>query len=123
MPSAGHGFGTAAFSYGDINRDGTEDALVVFNPEQCDGGNASMNIQIAVLILSANNGSNYIVDHKKLEHIKGVPTDMWTTFQRVKSDGKIVGTAYGYKPTDGRCCPSRHATFTYTYPNNKLIID
>lgn len=120
---ASHGFGTAAFSYGDINRDGTEDALVVFNPQQCDGGNASMNMQTAILILSANNGSHYIVDDKKLEHIKGAPTDMWTKFERVKSDGRIAGTAYGYRRTDPRCCPSRQAAFTYAYPNNKLIMD
>ena len=117
------GFGTAKFSYGDINRDGIEDAMVAFNPRQCDGGNALMNAQTAILILSVNNGSRYIVDDKKLENIKGLPSDMWTLFERVKSNGSITGTAYGYRDTDARCCPSRQAAFTYTYPNSKMRIN
>lgn len=117
------GFGTAAFSYGDINRDGVEDALVVFNPRQCDGGNALRNAQTAVLILSANNGSRYFYDEKRLENLKGLPNNMWAKFKRVKSNGDITGTAYGYRDADGRCCPSLQAAFTYTYQNNKLRIN
>lgn len=116
-------FGTAAFSYGDINRDGLEDALVVFNQRQCDGGNALMNAQTALLILSADNGSRYLVDDKRLENLKGLPNDMWARFKRVKSNGDITGTAYGYRDADARCCPSLQAAFTYTYQNNKLRIN
>jgi len=116
------GFGTAAFSYGDINRDGAEDALVVFNPLQCDGGNALMNAQKAVLVLSASNGSRYFVDDTRLENIKGLPDGMWAFFERVTSSGKITGTAYGYSGADARCCPSLKAGFLYTYPSSKLNI-
>jgi len=116
------GFGTAAFSYGDINRDGAEDALVVFNPLQCDGGNALMNAQTAILILSADKGSRYFYDDKRLENLKGIPNEMWTIFKRVRSNGDITGIAEGYRDTDPRCCPSLQASFTYTYKNNKVIM-
>jgi len=114
------GFGTAAFSYGDINRDGAEDALVVFNPHQCDGGNALMNAQVAILILSADKGSRYFYDDKRLENLKGIPNEMWAIFERVRSNGDITGIAYGYRDTDPRCCPSLQTAFTYTYRNNKM---
>ncbi len=117
------GFGTAAFSYGDINQDGIEDALVIFNPRQCDGGNALMNAQTAVLILSSINDTRYFVDDKRLESLKGLPNDMWAIFERVKGNGAISGTAYGYRDKDARCCPSIQAAFTYTYPTNKLRIN
>jgi hypothetical protein len=120
--SVNQGFGTAGFSYGDINRDGTEDALVTFNPWQCDGGNALMNAQTAVLILSASDGPRYFVDDTRLENIKGLPNGMWAVFERVTSSGKITGTAYGYSDADARCCPSLKAGFTYTYPSSKLNI-
>ena len=82
-----------------------------------------MNAQKAVLILSANNGSRYFFDDKKLENLNGLPSEMWARFERVKSNGSITGTAYGYRDADARCCPSRQAAFTYTYPNRKLRIN
>jgi len=120
--SVNKGFGTAGFSYGDINRDGIEDALVTFNPWQCDGGNGLMNVQTAVLVLSASNGSRYFVEDTRLDNIKGLPNGMWTSFERVTSSGKITGTAYGYSYGDARCCPSLKADFSYTYPSRKLNI-
>ena len=119
----GSGFGTAGFSYGDINKDGKEDALITFNPQQCDGGNALMNAQTTVLILSANNGSRYIVDDKKLENLKGLPDGMWARFEKFTRSGNITGTAFGYRNSDPRCCPSLKADFTYTYPSSRINLN
>lgn len=120
---SGMGFGTAGFSYGDINKDGIEDALVTFNPQQCDGGNALMNAQTTVLILSANNGSRYIINDKKLENLKGLPDGMWARFERVTRSGNIAGTALGYRNSDPRCCPSLKADFTYAYPSSRINLN
>jgi len=117
------GFGTAAFSYGDINRDGRQDALVVFNPRQCDGGNALMNSQTAIVILSNNGSSPYLIEDKKLENLNGLPTGMWKIFESVKESGTITGTAYGYTNKDARCCPSIKRSFTYTYPGQSLKLN
>jgi len=123
MLTASHGFGTAKFSYGDINRDGRQDALIVFNPRQCDGGNASMNSQTAVVILSIEGSSRYWVDDKKLENLNGLPSGMWKIFESVNGSGTISGRAYSYGDKDPRCCPSIQRTFTYIYPSQSLQLN
>jgi len=114
------GFGTAGFSYGDINGDGKVDALVEFNPRQCDGGNGLMNVQIAILILSSRNNSSYKVDDRRLDRLEGIPDNLNLHFEKVNGYGTITGTAYGYSYSDARCCPSIRKPFSYYYPANRL---
>ena len=87
----------------DINHDNKLDALFTFNPDQCDGGNALMNAQIRVLILS--NGSTYITDDNFIDKIESKLKKGWLNIERV-NDRTFYGTYYEYKDTDGRCCPS-----------------
>ncbi len=131
------GFGSASFSFADINQDGVTDALTTFNPKQCDGGNASMHSQVALLILSKNARHSYKVDDQTLENLHDdqtlrnllETTEGWfLRFQEVQGNGIVSGTAYAFhsgdkfKPGDARCCPSIWKAFTYTYLSKRVTL-
>ena len=105
------------FSFTDINADNKLDAVVTFNPNQCDGGNALMNAQVRLLILS--NGISYITDDTYVNKIESRFTEGWFNIEKA-SYGTVFGTYYQYKETDGRCCPSIRRPFTIDYKTKEL---
>ncbi|MBM3417234.1 MAG: hypothetical protein FJY20_12555 [Bacteroidetes bacterium] len=105
--------------YSDINGDGKLDALITFHPVQCDGGNAMMNAQSRLLIISK--GSSWVTDDKFIESIES-KKDGWLSVSGV-TEGTIFGTYYEYAADDGRCCPSIKKSFTLDYKTRKLTID
>lgn len=104
-------------SFTDINNDNKLDAIVTFSPDQCDGGNALMNAQIRVLILSNNAG--YIIDDTYIDKIETRFKKGWFNIEKA-SYGTFFGTYYEYKETDGRCCSSIRRPFTIDYKTKKL---
>lgn len=105
--------------YADINGDGKLDGLVTFHPQQCDGGNAMMNVQDRVLILSK--GTGYTTDAAFISNIEQ-KKDGWLSVSGV-SGGTIFGTYYNYAAEDGRCCPSIRKPFTIDFKSKKLNIE
>ncbi len=104
-------------SYTDINQDGKVDGLVLFRPNQCDGGNALMNIQIKLLILSSPN--KYIVDDKFMNVFESQNGKGWFILDNA-TEGTIYGTYYEYTETDGRCCPSIRRKISIYFSSKKL---
>lgn len=104
-------------AFTDINNDNKLDAIVTFNPDQCDGGNALMNAQIRVLILSS--GVSYVTDDAYIDKIESRLKKGWLSIEKA-SYGTFFGTYYEYKETDGRCCPSIRRSFTIDYKTKKL---
>lgn len=89
-------------SWGDLNLDGTEDALIIFHPMQCDGGNGSMKFQYALLIISNEN------EYYFLEHYPSTNLGMggyYYYYNSIEKNG-INASYYEYKNEDSRCCPS-----------------
>jgi hypothetical protein len=107
-------------SFTDINDDGKLDGLVTFLPDHCDGGNALMNTQIRVLILS--NAANYIADDQFLDNIQQRLKKGWVIIHAVQG-GTFYGTYYEYKQTDGRCCPSIKKDLSIDYKTRKINFD
>jgi hypothetical protein len=109
-------------SYAYINDDDQLDALVLFSPRQCDGGNASMNAQTRVLILSQ--GQSYtiddtFIDQAERKHIESMRT--WGFFWIERAiDGHFYGTYSAYKDEDPRCCPSIERKFRLSYATGEL---
>ena len=102
----------------DINNDSRLDALVAFHPDQCDHGNALMNAQVRLLILS--HGENYTVDQSFIDKIEKDIKKGWLNIESV-TDGTFYGTYYQYKENDGRCCPSIKRPIQIDYKSGKLI--
>ena len=105
--------------FADINGDGKLDGLFTFHPQQCDGGNAMMNAQDRVLVLSK--GSTYTADASYISNIEQ-KKDGWLSVTGAL-EGIIYGTYYEYGPDDGRCCPSIKKSFTIDYKTRKLEIE
>ncbi|MGQ0739944.1 MAG: hypothetical protein ACT4OJ_12880 [Bacteroidota bacterium] len=105
--------------YSDINGDGKLDALITFNPVQCDGGNAMMNAQSRVLVLSK--GAVWITDDKYIDNIES-KKDGWLSVTGVV-EGTIFGTYYEYKKDDPRCCPGIKKQFSIDYKTKKLELE
>jgi hypothetical protein len=101
----------------DINNDDKLDALVTFRPTQCDGGNALMNAQIRVLVLSS--GTSYVTDDKLVDKIESHLKKGWLNIESASS-GTFLGTYYEYKDSDGRCCPSIKRPIEIDYKTKKL---
>ncbi len=117
-PVAGIPTDMAVF-YSDMNNDGKLDGLITFNPIQCDGGNALMNAQARVLVVSK--GATWVTDDKYIENIEA-KKDGWLIVTGV-SGGTISGTYYAYGADDPRCCPSIKKPFTIDYKTKKLVIE
>ena len=104
-------------SFTDINNDGKLDAIVTFHPDQCDGGNALMNAQTRVLILS--NGTTYVTDDTFIDKIESRYKKGWLNIDNA-TEGTFFGTYYEYKDTDGRCCPSVRRPIQIDYKTKKM---
>ena len=101
----------------DINEDDKNDAIIMFTPDQCDGGNALMNAQTRVLILSS--GAAYITDDAYIDKIESRLKKGWIRIEEA-TYGTFYGTYYEYKETDGRCCPSIKRPFSIDYKSKKM---
>lgn len=108
-----------AVHFADINGDKKMDALFTFHPVPCDGGNALMNAQDRVLILSR--GTGYYTDDKFIGNIEG-KKDGWLTVTGA-TEGTLSGTYYNYGPDDGRCCPSIRKPFTIDFKTRQITIE
>ena len=104
-------------SFTDINHDGKTDGLITFHPNQCDGGNALMNAQIRVLILSTPKG--YVTDDTVINKIEQKYSTGWLMIENV-SENVLYGTYYNYKKGDGHCCPSIKKKFELDYLTRQL---
>ena len=108
------------FSFADLNSDGKLDGLVVFTPNQCDGGNAAMWIQWQVFLLSDKN-SYRVIDTLHIDKFAS------TEFDRIGfywldsiATNKIYGKYYEFADTDGRCCPSINKPVIFDFKDRKL---
>lgn len=106
-----------AVYYTDINGDKKLDALISFNPQQCDGGNALMNAQVNVLVLSK--AGAYSVDETYFDKVEATLKSGWITIQGA-AGGSFHGTFTDYKDDDPRCCPSVKKEFSLDYKTKKL---
>ncbi|MGB4776025.1 MAG: hypothetical protein WBP45_12680 [Daejeonella sp.] len=102
----------------DINSDKKVDALITFRPEQCDGGNALMNTQSRVLILSK--GEDYVIDDTSIDNIEDVfKAGSWLIIEGA-AEGAFYGAYYEYKDTDGHCCPSIKRPFSVDFKTKMM---
>ena len=109
------------YSFSDINNDKKLDGLVIFTPNQCDGGNLMEWKQSQVFIIS--NQGNYIISD----------TIDFANFSTTKFDSlgfycidsiasrMIYGNYYEFTKGDGRCCPSIVKKVKFDYLNRKLV--
>ena len=107
-------------SFTDINSDNKLDAIITFNPDQCDGGNALMNAQIRILVLSGSKG--YTADDSYIDKIERQLKKGWLNIEGAFG-GHFYGTYYEYRDSDGRCCPSIKKQFSIDYKTKKLTFD
>jgi len=103
--------------YSNINSDTIMDALICFNPYLCDGGNALMNSQEKILILSK--GQEYTVDERTLREIEGKLNSGWLYIHSVVG-GTFIGEFQAYAKDDGRCCPSIQKRFNISYTDKSI---
>jgi hypothetical protein len=103
--------------YTDLNNDNIIDALICFNPFLCDGGNALMNSQARIIIVSK--GNEYIIDDKLIDNIENKLTSGWL-YIRNALYGDFMGEYLDYKEDDGRCCPSIKKEIRINYKDKKL---
>jgi len=108
------------FSFADLNDDGKLDGLVVFTPDQCDGGNASMWIQWQVFLLSKKGNYN-ITDTLHVDRFASTAFDSLGFFllDSIATD-KIFGTYFEFKANDGHCCPSIQRPVNFDFIERKL---
>jgi hypothetical protein len=99
------------FFYMEINKDKQLDALITFNPEQCDGGNALMWTQYQLLVLSSSTG--YKIDE---EFFREIGKDLKGFFHL---DGTtnvgFTGTYFEFTEADPSCCPSLKKRITIQF--------
>jgi hypothetical protein len=110
-----------SFFYADLNNDGMEDQLVSFNPVQCDGGNASMWMQVNVLTISEN--GRYITSSDWNEELfpqlkKKEEGFYW--FTGITS-GTIETIHYVLRDEDPRCCPSVQVVTVFDYATGAIL--
>jgi hypothetical protein len=108
-------------SFADLNSDKKLDCLIVFTPDQCDGGNASMWVQWQVFILSDKD--NYkIIDTLTVDKFALTDFDSLGFYWLDSiSVNKIYGTYIEFKDNDGHCCPSINKPVTFDYSERKLM--
>jgi hypothetical protein len=109
------------FSFTDLNNDKKLDCLVVFDPNQCDGGNLMEWKQMQVFIISGKIKYE-IIDSLDLSKFAATNFDS-SGFYLLDSiaKNKIFGTYIEFKNDDGRCCPSIRRSVTFDYIQRKLI--
>ncbi len=107
-------------SFTDINNDNVIDGLILFYPDQCDGGNALMNAQIRVLVLSTKSG--YIIDDTLIDKVEGRLKKGWLNIERAEY-GTFCGNYFEYKESDGRCCPSIKRPIIIDFKTKKLTFE
>jgi hypothetical protein len=108
-----------SWDFGDLNLDNKMDGLFMIHPWQCDGGNAAMNFQFSVLILSKE-GAYYVLEKWAAANLGfGGNYYHYTGIE----NGGIKADYYEYKEADGRCCPSIHKTTYLQFENDKLYLN
>jgi hypothetical protein len=108
-----------SWDFGDLNLDRKIDGLVMIHPWQCDGGNASMNFQFSLLILSKEKG--YYVLEKWASANLGFGGNYYH-YSSIEN-GSIAASYYEYKEEDARCCPSIHKRVYLEFKNDKLYFN
>lgn len=109
------------FSYADLNGDGKLDALIQFNPIQCDGGNASMWSQITLFALS---GKNQYTLTESIDVSKFKNTDFDKNgFYWLDSiaENRIIGTYIEFLEDDGHCCPSIQKQVIFDFKKKSCV--
>lgn len=105
--------------FGDINQDGLKDGMACIYPNQCDGGNGSMNFQIAIFIVSTPEG------YSILEKYPSVNLGFGGSFYKIENivDDKIKAIYFEYQEEDGRCCPSIEKEVLLDFKNGSLYLN
>lgn len=107
-----------AITYGDIDDDGQDEALV---PLSCsnNGGTASGALLYSMALYSGGNGTLHYLG---LITPQQQPADQLPTglSDPVISHAQIVVDEAWYGPGDGTCCPSGRAVTTWTYSSGQL---
>jgi hypothetical protein len=105
--------------YTDLNLDDKIDAVITFQPSQCDGGVALKNAQMRLLILSKKEG--YIVDDTFLDKMVNAYKTGWFIV-----DGALYGTIYGtyyqYKNRGAKGHALISNPFSINYKTNEISI-
>jgi hypothetical protein len=105
--------------YTDINQDEIIDGIICFNPILYGGGNALMNAQEKLMIISKN--ENYEIDNTSLSNLERKLKSGWIHLTHA-NNGVISGDYYDYKSNDGRCCPSKHKQLEISIKNKKAAL-
>ena len=105
--------------YTDLNQDENVDAIICFNPILLEGGNALMNVQEKLMVVSKN--ENYELDDSTLSNLEKTLKTGWIHVSNA-SNGIISGDYYDYKSNDGRCCPSIHKQLEISIENKKATL-
>jgi hypothetical protein len=83
------------------------------------GGNALMNAQEKLMIVSKN--ENYEVDDTTFSNLERTLKTGWIHLTNA-SNGIISGDYYDYKSNDGRCCPSIYKQLEMNVKNKKVSL-
>lgn len=105
--------------YSDLNQDETIDAIICFNPILLGGGNALMNLQEKLIVISKN--EKYELDDSTLSNLERELKTGWVHINNVNY-GEISGDYYDYKKNDGICCPSIHKPIEISLKNKKATL-
>jgi hypothetical protein len=109
------------FSFADLNNDGILDGLIVFIPDQCDGGNIAGMNQIQVFLLSGKSNYN-ATDTLQVGKFDSTNFDS-LGFYWLDSIGnnRIYGVYHEYKDTDFNWRPSVNRPVLFNFIDRKLI--
>lgn len=112
------------YSFADLNQDGRPDGLMYFTPEQCDGGNGSMWVQVAVLALSSPTGYR-LNDSLDQELTRFTDTDFdakgWYALDSL-GPNRVYATYYELDwQRDGHCCPHIHRPEVFDYAARRRL--
>ena len=108
----------ANYIYGDINQDGKTDAIVSFDINQCDGGNALCGRGDQVLVVSSMSSDYKVFAPIFNDHNTGA----WHNMTAINPDGSILSHNYLWAKNDQRCQPSIEKKVTYRLKNGELVI-
>jgi hypothetical protein len=109
------------FSYADLNGDKKLDLMVAFTPDQCDGGNGSITIQMQVFIISSRSGYQTQFDiNNGLSGWFGKDLDGFEDYDSI-GPGIIYGRHMAFLFKDGHCCPGVSCPTIYEWPSRKVL--
>jgi hypothetical protein len=119
--------------YYDINNDNKEDALFFFTPDECDGGNASIDQSDYAILIYSKDGQ-YLRNDNLINTIQTKTQEFIYEKAAIKLENtnvgiskldnyKIIGNVRSWKSDDGHCCPFFSDSFSFDLTTNQLTFD